>query len=89
MIVAKDSYIKDLQHKLKEVNGRLCDAKWEIACQKFDENWVSQAIRQKAVHVIGGFEYNTRYVPLELTVILILVINAFIIFVLCLRGVFK
>lgn len=72
VIVAKDSYIKDLQHKLKEARGKLCDAEWEISCQKFDKKWTSEAIRQKAVHVIDGFEYNTRYVPLELTIILML-----------------
>ena len=73
VIVAKDSYIEDLQHKLKEVNGKLCDAEWEISCQKFDEKWASEAIRQKAVHIIGGFKYNTRYIPLEVTVIIVIV----------------
>lgn len=89
VIVAKDTYIKDLRYDLKQTRDKLYDVKWEISCQKFDKKWASEAIRQKAVHVIGGFEYNTRYVPLELTVILILGINAFIIFVLCLLGVLK
>ena len=73
VIVAKDSYINELQHKLKETQGKLCEAEWEIACQKFDQEWASAAIRQKAVHVIDGFKYNTRYVPMELVVITVIV----------------
>lgn len=82
VIVAKDSYIEDLQHKLKETQDKLCDAEWEISCQKFDKKWASEAIRQKAVHVIDGFEYDTRYVPLELTVILMVASVALTVFIL-------
>lgn len=80
IIVAKDAYIKDLQHELQQTKDKLHDARWEISCQKFDKEWASAAIRQKAVHVIGGFQYNTRYVPMELVVILVLMTAAFTLF---------
>lgn len=82
VIIAKDTYIKDLKHDLKQTKDKLYDVKWDISCQKFDRKWASEAIRQKAVHVIGGFEYNTRYVPLELTIILMLASVALTVFVL-------
>lgn len=81
VIVARDAYIKDLQHELKETKGKLFDAICEISEKKFFNEWVSESIRQKAVHVIDGFEYNTRYVPLELTIILMLVSVALTVFI--------
>lgn len=81
VIIAKDVYIQDLQHKLKETRDKLYDAEWEISNQKYYRKWVNESIRQKAVHVIGGFEYNTRYVPLELVVILMLATITFIVVV--------
>lgn len=67
---------------LKQTRDKLYDVKWEISCQKFDKKWASEAIRQKAVQVIGGFEYNTRYVSLELTIILMLASVALTVFIL-------
>lgn len=82
VIIANDAYIKELQHDLKETKDKLGDAKWEISCQKFDKKWASEAIRQKAVHVIDGFEYNTRYISMELAIILMLASVALTIFIL-------
>ena len=82
VIIANDAYIKELQHDLKQTRDKLHDVQWEISRQKFDKKWASEAIRQKAVHVIGGFEYNTRYVPLELVVILVFASIALTVFVL-------
>lgn len=82
VIIAKDTYIKDLKHDLKQTRDKLYDTKWEISCQKFDKKWASEAIRQKAVHVIGGFEYNTRYISMELAIILMLASVALTIFIL-------
>lgn len=73
VIIAKDSYIEQLQRKLEKTTDELCSARWEISRQKFDKKWASAAIRQKAVHVIGGFEYGTRYMPMELVVITVIV----------------
>ena len=77
MIIAKDAYIKNLQHDLKEIKDKLSDARWDISWQKFNKEWANEAIQQKAVHVIGGFEYNTRYVSLETAVILVLACVSF------------
>lgn len=73
VIIAKDGYIQELQQQLEKTKDKLNDARWEISCQKFDKKWASEAIRQKAVHVIGGFEYGTRYMPMELIVITVIV----------------
>lgn len=82
MIVAKDAYIKELQSDLKQTKDKLSDAKWDISWQKFNKEWANAAIQQKAVHVIGGFEYNTRYVSLETTITLMLMSVAFTVFIL-------
>ena len=82
VIIAKDGYIQELQQQLKKTQDKLYDARWEISCQKFDKKWASEAIRQKAVHVIGGFEYNTRYVPLGTVVTLVLACVSFTILML-------
>lgn len=82
VIIAKDAYIKELQHDLKETKDKLSDARWDISCQKFNKEWANAAIQQKAVHVIGGFEYDTRYVPLELAIILMLMSAALTVFIL-------
>lgn len=54
----------------------------DISWQKFNKEWANEAIQQKAVHVIGGFEYNTRYVPLETVVTLVLACVSFTILML-------
>lgn len=77
VIIAKDAYIKNLQHDLKQTKYELSDARWDISWQKFNKEWANEAIQQKAVHVIGGFEYNTRYVSLETVVILVLACVSF------------
>lgn len=82
VIIANDAYIKELQHDLKETKDKLSDARWYISWQKFNKEWANAAIQQKAVHVIGGFEYNTRYVSLEVTVILMLASVALTVFIL-------
>lgn len=82
VIIAKDAYIRDLQSDLKQTKDKLSDARWNISWQKFNKEWANAAIQQKAVHVIGGFEYNTRYVPLETTITLMLMSVALTVFIL-------
>ena len=89
VIIAKDAYIKDLQHDLKETKDKLSDARWNISWQKFNRKWANEAIQQKAVHVIGGFEYGTRYIPLYLCVTLNLATIAFGLLMLSTMGAFK
>lgn len=82
VIIANDAYIKELQHDLKETKDKLSDARWDISWQKFNKEWANEAIQQKAVHVIGGFEYGTRYVSLETTITLMLMSVALTVFIL-------
>ena len=82
VIIAKDAYIRDLQSDLKRTKDKLSDARWDISWQKFNKEWANEAIQQKAVHVIGVFEYNTRYVPLETTITLMLMSVALTVFIL-------
>jgi hypothetical protein len=82
VIIAKDAYIRDLQSDLKQTKDKLSDARWDISWQKFNKEWANAAIQQKAVHVIGGFEYNTRYVSLETTITLMLMSVALTVFIL-------
>lgn len=82
VIIAKDAYIKELQHDLKETKYELSDARCDISWQKFNKEWANTAIQQKAVHVIGGFEHDTRYVSLETTITLMLMSVALTVFIL-------
>lgn len=49
---------------------------------KVQQGVANAATQQKAVHVIGGFEYNTRYVSLETTITLMLMSVALTVFIL-------
>lgn len=89
VIIAKDATIEKLRKDLQDVKDELYDMRFDRSWQKFHNRWVDEAIRQKSVHIVGGFEYNTRYVSLTTTITLILMVNAFIIMVLTFNGAFK
>lgn len=72
LILAKDKYIEDLQCKLKKTRDELYDLQWQVSEKQYHNEWATEAIRQKSVDIIGGFEYNTRYIPLGAAVTLIL-----------------
>lgn len=72
LILAKDEYIKELQYKLEKTSNKLYDLEWDVSWQRYNNKWATEAIRQKAVEVIGGFEYNTRYISLETTALSVL-----------------
>lgn len=72
LILAKDKYIEDLECKLKKTRSELYDLQWEVSEKIYYNKWCSEAIRQKSVDIIGGLEYNTRYIPLGVTVTLVL-----------------
>lgn len=72
LILAKDKYIEDLECKLKKARSELYDLQWEVSWKIYYNKWCSEAIRQKSVDIIGGFEHNTRYIPLGVTVTLVL-----------------
>lgn len=89
VIIAKDATINILQKDLRDAKDELHDMRFNRSWQKFHNRWVDEAIRQKSVHIVGGFEYNTRYVSLTTTITLILMVNSFIVFILCINGAFK
>ena len=82
VIIAKDKYIEDLQQRLRDTNNELYGLRWEISEKTFNKEWATEAVHQKAVKVIGGFQYNTRYISLENTVWLILASVAITVFIL-------
>lgn len=89
VIIAKNATIellrKDLRDAKYELNELYLDRSW----QKMQREYLTEAMWQKSVKVIGGFEYGTRYIPLYLCVTITLATIAFVIFILCLNGAFK
>lgn len=89
VIIAKDATIDNMREELKNVKDELYDMRFDRSWQKFHHRWVDEAIRQKSVHIVGGFEYNTRYIPLHLCITLNIAIIAFGLFMLSTMGVIK
>lgn len=89
VIIAKDATIDNMREELKGVKDELYDMRFDRSWQKFHDRWVDESIRQKSVHIVGGFEYNTRYVPLHLCITLNIAIIAFGLLMLSVMGVFK
>ena len=89
VIIAKDATIellrKDLRYAKCELNELYLDRSW----QKLQGDYLTEAIMQKSVKIIGGFEYGTRYIPLYFAITLNIVTIAFVLFMLCTMGVFK
>lgn len=81
VIIAKNATIDNLQKKLRDANSELQGLYLDRSYQKLHRQWVTETMRQKSVHVVGGFEYNTRYVPLHLVVVCILVTIMFTFFI--------
>ena len=61
-----------MQSKLKRTRGELYDLQWEVSNKQYHNEWATKAIQQKSVDIIGGFEYNTRYIPVGVAVTLVL-----------------
>ena len=89
VIIAKDATIDNMHEELRGVKDELHDMRFDRSWQKFHNRWVDETIRQKSVHIVGGFEYNTRYVPLHLCITLNIAIIAFGLLMLSTMGVFK
>lgn len=89
VIIAKDKYIEELQYKLKKTSGELYDLQWKVSEKIYHQEWATEAMKQKSVKIIGGFEYNTRYIPLHLCITLNIAIIAFGLFILSTMGAFK
>lgn len=89
VIIAKDATIdklrKDLQDAKCELNELYLDRSW----QKMQREYLTEAMWQKSVKIIGGFEYGTRYIPLYLCVTLNIATIVFGFSMLSTIGAFK
>lgn len=89
VIIAKDATIEQLRNKLKDAKCELNELYLDRSWQKLQREYLTEAIMQKSVKIIGGFEYGTRYIPLHLCVTITLGTIAFGLFMLCINGAFK
>lgn len=89
VIIAKDATIEQLRKKLKDANSELNGLYLDRAYKKMHNKWATEAMQQKAVKVIGGFEYGTRYIPVYLCVTLNIATIVFGLFMLSTIGAFK
>lgn len=89
VIIAKDATIDILQKDLRDAKCELNELYLDRSWKKYNGEWVTEAMQQKAVHIIGGFEYNTRYVPLHLCITLNIAIIVLGLFMLSTMGAFK
>ena len=89
VIIAKDAIIETLEQRLKDANDELFDLRFDRSWQKFHNEWANEAMKQKSVKVIGGFEYNTRYISVSTAVTIMLTVNAFLVLMLSVHGTIK
>ena len=89
VIIAKDATIELLRKQLGDAKCELSELYLDMSWQKAFDEWVTEAMRQKSVKIIGGFEYGTRYIPVHLCVMLNIATIAFGLFMLCTMGASK
>lgn len=89
VIIAKDATIELLRKDLMDAKCELNELHLHMSWQKLQREYLTEAIMQKSVKIIGGFEYGTRYIPLYLCVTITLATIAFGLFILCTMGAFK
>ena len=89
VIIAKDATIDNLRKRLDNAQSELNELYLDRSWQKMEREYVTEAIMQKSVKIIGGFEYGTRYIPVYLCVTLNLATIAFGLFMLSAMGVIK
>lgn len=89
VIIAKDATIDNLREYLKNAKSELNELYLDRSWQKAFDEWVTEAMRQKSVKVVGGFEYGVRYIPLYGAVALILGCIACMLFMLSAMGIIK
>ena len=89
VIIAKDATIDNLRKDLHEAKCELNELYFERSWQKMEKEYLTEAIMQKSVKIIGGFEYGTRYIPLYFAITLNLMTIAFGLFILSMMGVLK
>lgn len=89
VIIAKDATIDNLREDLRYAKSELNEVYLDRSWQKMQGEYLTEAIWQKSVKVIGGFEYGTRYISVYLCVTLNIATIAFGLFILSIMGVFK
>ena len=89
VIIAKDATIDNLREYLKNAKSELNKLYLDRSWQKLQREYLNEAIMQKSVKIIGGFEYGTRYIPLYVAITLNIATIAFGLFMLSIMGVFK
>lgn len=89
VIIAKDATIDKLRKDLQDAKLELNDLHFDRSWQKMHNEWVTEAMKQKSVKVIGGFEYNTRYISVLTAVTIMLMVDAFLVLVLSVHGTIK
>ena len=89
VIIAKDATIDNLRKDLQEAKCELNELYLDRSWQKLQREYLTEAIMQKSVKIIGGFEYGTRYIPVYFDITLNIATIAFGLFMLSIMGVFK
>lgn len=89
VIIAKDATIDNLRKDLRDAKCELNELYFDRSWQKMQGEYLTEAIWQKSVKIIGGFEYGTRYIPVYLCVTLNIATIAFGLFMLSTMGAFK
>lgn len=89
VIIAKDATIEQLRNKLKDAKCELNELYLDRSWQKLQREYLTEAMWQKSVKIIGGFEYGTRYIPVYLCVTLNIATIVFGLFMLSTMGAFK
>lgn len=89
VIIAKDATIDNLCTRLKDAKSELNELYLDRSWQKIQREYLTDAIIQKSVKVVGGFEYNTRYIPLYLAITLNIAIIFFGLLMLSTMGLIR
>lgn len=89
VIIAKDATIELLHKQLGDAKSELNKLYLDRSWQKMKREYLNEAIMQKSVKIIGGFEYGVRYIPLYGAVTLILGSIAYMLFMLSVIGIIK
>ena len=89
VIIAKDATIDNLRKRIDDANSELNDLYLDRMYKKMHNEWATEAMQQKSVKIIGGFEYGVRYIPLYGAIALILGSIACMLFMLSAMGVIK
>ena len=89
VIIAKDATIELLRKDLGDAKSELNKLYFDRSWQKLQREYLTEAMMQKSVKIIGGFEYGTRYIPVYLCVTLNIATIVFGLFMLSTMGAFK